>query len=262
MKTTLHAHVLVERVDGTAIVTMNRPEKRNALSLELMRELTTTLRDIALESSIHAVILRGEGPAFSSGHDLRELLGQEAGAYREIFDTCIELMETVQRIPQPVIAEVAKLATAAGCQLVATCDLAVASSEAAFATPGVRIGLFCSTPMVALSRSIGSKRAMEMLLTGEPISARTAADWGLVNAVVPPEQLRDVTLALAGRIGSASRKVVSIGKAAFYTQIDLAQPAAYAYTKETMTRNALEADAQEGIAAFLGKRPALWEKIP
>ena len=260
MQTALSTHVIVEHRDGTAIVTMNRAEKRNALSLELMRELTAAFRAIAGDRSVHAVILRGEGPAFSSGHDLRELLGREPNEYREIFDTCVILMETIIAMPQPVIAEVAKIATAAGCQLVATCDLAVASTEATFATPGVRIGLFCSTPMVPLSRAIGRRRAMEMLLTGEPITARTAADWGLVNTVVPPESLHDAALDLARRIGSASRTVVGIGKAAFYAQIDLPQPAAYAYTKETMARNALEEDAQEGIEAFLSKRTPAWKR--
>ncbi len=258
MQVASSTHVIVERSDATAIVTMNRPEKRNALSLELMRELTAAFRAIGEDRSIHAVILRGEGPAFSSGHDLRELLGREPNEYREIFDTCVILMETIVAMPQPVIAEVANIATAAGCQLVATCDLAVASTEATFATPGVRIGLFCSTPMVPLSRAIGRRRALEMLLTGEPVTARTAADWGLVNAVVSPESLHEAALGLARRIGSASRTVVGIGKAAFYAQIDLPQPAAYAYTKETMARNALEEDAQEGIEAFLSKRPPVW----
>jgi enoyl-CoA hydratase/carnithine racemase len=160
--------------------------------------------------------------------------------------------------PQPIIAEVARVATAAGCQLVAACDLAVASTEASFATPGVRIGLFCSTPMVALTRAIGRKRAMEMLLTGDPIDAKTALDWGLVNRVVPPEQLHSAALELAGKIASASRTVVGIGKAAFYAQIDLDQASAYHYTKDVMTRNALEADAREGIAAFLEKRTPKW----
>lgn len=262
MQTTAQPHVQTDRIDGTAVVTMNRPEKRNALSLELMRELRAALETVGQDPSIHAVILCGQGAAFSSGHDLRELLGREPAAYREIFDACVDLMETVQRIPQPVIAEVAKVATAAGCQLVATCDLAIASAEATFATPGVRIGLFCSTPMVALSRAIGRKRAMEMLLTGEPISAATAAAWGLINTVVPPETLREASLALAARIGEASRRVVAIGKQAFYAQIDLPQVEAYGYTKETMTRNALEPDAQEGIGAFFGKRPPAWKNSP
>ncbi len=250
-----------ERVDGgIAVVTMARPEKRNALSLELMRELVDALRAIGSEPETLAVILRGEGPAFSAGHDLRELQCRDAAAYREIFDTCVDLMQTIQRIPQPVIAEVATVATAAGCQLVATCDLAVAAEEARFATPGVRIGLFCTTPMVALSRAIGRKRAMEMLLTGDFIDAATAAQWGLVNRVVPAPQLHDEALALARKIAQASAPVVGLGKGAFYVQIDLAQDAAYGYAKEVMSLNAMTDDAQEGIAAFIERRQPVWPK--
>jgi enoyl-CoA hydratase/carnithine racemase len=252
--------VSVERDGDAAVVTMRSPEKRNALSLEMMRELEQTLRGVGTDTSVRAVILAGEGPAFSAGHDLRELRCREEGEYREIFDQCVLLMTTVQRIDQPVIAEVAGIATAAGCQLVATCDLAVASTQARFATPGVRIGLFCSTPMVALSRAVGRKRAMEMLLTGDPIDAQTALDWGLVNRVVPPERLRDESLALAKKIAEASRAVVGIGKAAFYAQVELDQAQAYRYTKEVMTTNAQAPDAQEGISAFLEKRPATWAK--
>ncbi len=252
--------ITVERGgDGIVTLTMNRPERRNALSLELMLELTAALRAAGASRENRAVILRGEGPAFSAGHDLREMLGRDVEAYREIFDTCVDLMETIQRIPQPVIAEVAAVATAAGCQLVATCDLAIASSEATFATPGVRIGLFCTTPMVALTRAIGRKRAMEMLLTGAAIDAATAAQWGLVNRVVPPERLRAETLALAGSVARAARTVVGIGKAAFYAQIDLEQPKAYAYAKEIMSMNAMAEDAQEGMGAFLDKREPSWK---
>jgi enoyl-CoA hydratase/carnithine racemase len=243
---------------GIAVVTMARPEKRNALSLELMRELIAAFGEIGSDRSARAAILRGEGPAFSAGHDLRELQCRDAAAYREIFDTCVELMERIQQIPQPVIAEVATIATAAGCQLVATCDLAVAAEGAKFATPGVRIGLFCTTPMVALSRAVGRKRAMEMLLTGEFIEARTAAEWGLVNRVVPADRLHEETLSLARKIAEASGPVVGLGKAAFYVQNDLAQDAAYRYAKEVMTVNALTEDAQEGIAAFLERRPPTW----
>lgn len=252
--------ITVEREDeGTiAVVTMARPEKRNALSLELMRELIEAFREIGADSSARAVILRGEGPAFSAGHDLRELQCRDVPAYRVIFETCVELMEGIQRIPQPVIAEVATVATAAGCQLVATCDLAVASEEATFATPGVRIGLFCTTPMVALSRAVGRKRAMEMLLTGEFIDAHTAAQWGLVNRTVPAARLHDETLALARKIAKASAPIVGLGKAAYYVQIDLAQSAAYGYAKEVMTMNAMAEDAREGIAAFLERRAPQW----
>jgi enoyl-CoA hydratase/carnithine racemase len=250
---------LDQRDDGQiVVVTMTRPEKRNALSLELMRELISAFREIGSDAETRAVILRGEGPAFSAGHDLSELQCRDVVAYREIFDTCVELMETIQRIPQPVIAEVGAVATAAGCQLVATCDLAIASEDAKFATPGVRIGLFCTTPMVALSRAIGRKRALEMLLTGEIIDAPTAAAWGLINRAVPAAQLGDETLALARKISQASRPVVGLGKHAFYVQMDLAQPSAYAYAKEVMSLNANAEDAQEGIAAFLERRPPLW----
>jgi enoyl-CoA hydratase/carnithine racemase len=251
--------VAATRDGEVAIVTLNRPEKRNALSLQMMRDLDAALAAIAAESDVRVVILRGEGPAFSAGHDLRELVGREVDAYREIFQACVDLMARIVAIPQPVIAEVAKIATAAGCQLVAACDLAVASTEATFATPGVRIGLFCSTPMVALSRAIGRKRAMEMLLTGDPIDAPTALAWGLVNRVVAPERLHDETLALARKIAESSPAIVGIGKAAFYEQIDLDQKHAYEYTKRVMTSNALEPDATEGITAFLERRAPVWE---
>ena len=245
---------------GIAVITMNRPGKRNALSLEMMRDLTASLRAVGGDRSIPAVILRGEGPAFSAGHDLRELRCRDVAAYREIFDTCVELMETLQRIPQPVIAEVATIATAAGCQLVATCDLAIASAQAKFATPGVRIGLFCTTPMVALTRAIGRKRAMEMLLTGEFIDAATAADWGLVNRVVEPDALHDETLALARRIAAASRMVVGLVNSAFYAQLEMDQGASYGYAKEVMSMNALAEDAQEGIGAFIERRTPVWRQ--
>ena len=241
-----------------AVITMNRPEKRNALSLNMMRELDGALAAAGKDAAVRAIVLRGEGPAFSAGHDLHELLDRDVETYRVIFDACVALMARIAGIPQPVIAEVEKVATAAGCQLVAACDLAVASTEATFATPGVRIGLFCSTPMVPLSRAIGRKRAMELLLTGKPIDAQTALDWGLINRVVAPESLHAETLALAREIASASATVVGIGKAAFYAQIDLDQASAYDYTKGVMTANALEPDAREGISAFLEKRAPKW----
>jgi enoyl-CoA hydratase/carnithine racemase len=244
--------------DGIAALTLNRSEKRNALSLEVMRELIATLTSIESDRGVRVVVLRGLGPAFSAGHDLREMLARSIAEYRHIFDTCVTLMETLQRIPQPVIAEVDGIATAAGCQLVAACDLAVASTRAKFATPGVKIGLFCSTPMVALTRAIGRKRAMEMLLTGDFIDAATAADWGLVNRVVEPAELAAATHALARRIAEASSLVVGLGKAAFYTQIDLDQSKAYAYAKEVMSMNALADDAQEGMSAFVERRTPQW----
>lgn len=254
------AHITTTREGEIALLTMNRPEKRNALSLQMMRELEGALAVLADDREVRAVILRGEGPVFSAGHDLRELVGRDAQTYAAIFDACVTLMTRIGSIPQPVIAEVAKMATAAGCQLVAACDLAVASSEATFSTPGVRIGLFCSTPMVALTRAIGRKRAMEMLLTGEPIDAQTALAWGLVNRVIPPERLHDEAIALARKIAESSRGVVGIGKAAFYKQIDLDQAEAYEYTKTVMTSNALEPDATEGITAFLERRRPIWRR--
>ena len=251
-------YLTLETSDDIAFVTMNRPEKRNALSADLMLELIQTLNDIAGNSAVSAVILRAAGKVFSSGHDLREMVGRSVADYRRVFDVCTQLMEKLQQIPQPVIAQVQGLATAAGCQLVASCDLAVASEDAQFATPGVRIGLFCTTPMIALTRAIGRKRAMEMLLTGRLVDARTAADWGLVNRAVPAAELEPETLALARQVAQASTLTVSIGKQAFYSQIDLDQAKAYAYAKEVMTMNALAQDAQEGISAFLDKRAACW----
>jgi enoyl-CoA hydratase/carnithine racemase len=251
-----YEHLLVEAQDGIGRVTLHRPERRNALSLALMRELTDCLR--ALGHETRAIILAASGPVFSSGHDLTELRGRQAGDYRDIFDACVELMSTIEHLAQPVIAEVQGMATAAGCQLVATCDLVVAAEEAKFATPGVRIGLFCSTPMVALSRSIGRKRALEMLLTGHAIDSHTAAEWGLINRVVPAAELRDATQSLAAEIAAASSFTVGLGKAAFYAQIELDEARAYAYTKEIMSLNALAEDAQEGIGAFLDKRQPCW----
>jgi enoyl-CoA hydratase/carnithine racemase len=248
----------VEIRDEIAIVTMNRPGKRNALSLDLMQELIGRLGDVGTNSGARAVILAAAGTVFSSGHDLSEMVGRTVNEYRRLFDVCTQLMQTIQSIPQPVIAQVQGTATAAGCQLVASCDLAVASEQAQFATPGVRIGLFCTTPMVALSRSVGRKRAMEMLLTGRMVDAHTAADWGLVNRIVPAAQLESETVALARQVAQASGLVVDIGKQAFYSQIDLDQPKAYAYAKEVMTMNSLAEDAQEGISAFLEKRAACW----
>ncbi|HWX39844.1 MAG TPA: enoyl-CoA hydratase [Blastocatellia bacterium] len=252
-------HLLVESDAPIALVTMNRPERRNALSLDLMQELIACLSRTGESPEIRAVILAANGPAFSAGHDLSELRDREIGAYRRIFDVCTEVMTLIQSIPQPVIAEVQGIATAAGCQLVATCDLAVAAETARFATPGVRIGLFCTTPMVALTRAIGRKRALEMLMTGTPIDARTAMEWGLVNRVVPAERLREESYELAIQIAEASPLTVSIGKQAFYTQIDLDQPKAYSYAKEVMSMNAMAEDAQEGMGAFLEKRKAAWK---
>ena len=251
-------NIQVVREGPIAIVTLNRPERRNALSLELMLDLIAGLDEIGRDGGIRAVILAASGKVFCSGHDLGQMAGRDIGEYRRIFDVCTELMQKLQSIPQPVIAEVQGLATAAGCQLVATCDLAIASEEAAFATPGVKIGLFCTTPMVALTRAIGRKRAMQMLLTGEMVPARVAAEWGLINQAVPAADLPSATRRLAEQVAAASSVVVAIGKQAFYTQIDLDQSKAYAYAKEVMSMNSLASDAQEGIAAFLGKRAPCW----
>jgi enoyl-CoA hydratase/carnithine racemase len=255
-----YEHILIE-VDGTtARLNLNRPEKRNALSLAHMQELIDSLKAIGESKEIQVVVLGGNGPAFCAGHDLSEMVGRDPEFYRHLFDVCCELMETVQAIPQPVIAKVHGFATAAGCQLAATCDLVVASEEARFATPGVRIGLFCSTPMVALSRAIGQKKAMEMLLTGDFISAEEALAHGLVNKVVPAEELEAETQKLADKIAEASPLVVGVGKQAFYRQIEMPVEQAYAYTKEVMSFNASFADAQEGICAFLEKRKPEWKR--
>jgi enoyl-CoA hydratase/carnithine racemase len=251
-------NVEITREGLTAIVTLNRPERRNALSLELMLDLIAALDQIGRDREIRAVILAAAGKVFCSGHDLGQMTGRDINHYRYIFDVCTDLMQKVQSIPQPVIAEVRGIATAAGCQLVATCDLAIADDEAYFATPGVKIGLFCTTPMVALTRAIGRKRALQMLLTGEMVPARAAAEWGLINQAVPSGNLHSATRRLAEQVAAASSLVVAIGKQAFYTQIDLDQQKAYAYAKEVMSMNALAADAQEGIGAFLGKRTPCW----
>lgn len=257
--TRVYRHLLTETTDRIAFVTMNRPDKRNALSVEHMQELTDCFGSIGQSRDIAVVILRANGPAFCAGHDLTELIGQTPDYYRNVFAVCAVLMDTIQSIPQPVIAQVHGIATAAGCQLVATCDLAVASNGAKFATPGVKIGLFCSTPMVAVSRNLPRKKMMEMLLTGDPISAQEALQFGLINRVVPAEALASEALALAQRITVSSPFVVGLGKQAFYRQLEMPQTQAYAYAKEIMSLNAMAADAQEGMCAFLEKRPAHWQ---
>jgi enoyl-CoA hydratase/carnithine racemase len=253
-----YQNLLIAQEGNLGVITLNRPDRRNALSLELMLELIRALDEHAANPSVRAVILAAKGKAFSSGHDLSELVDRTLTDYRRIFDVCTELMTKIQSIPQPVIAQVQGIATAAGCQLVATCDLAIASEDAQFATPGVKIGLFCSTPMVALSRAVGRKRAMEMLLTGKLVDAATATEWGLINRAVPAAELEFETRQLACRIAEASSFTVALGKQAYYAQIDLDQSKAYAYTKEVMSTNALAHDAQEGISAFLDKRAACW----
>jgi enoyl-CoA hydratase/carnithine racemase len=251
-------HLTVAREGDIEILTLNRPQRRNALSLALMLELLAALDESGRDAGVRAVILAAAGKVFCSGHDLSEMTGRNISEYRRIFDVCSELMLKIEAIPQPVIAEVQGVATAAGCQLTAACDFAIAAEDAWFATPGVKIGLFCTTPMVALTRAIGRKRALEMLMTGEPVDARTAAEWGLINRAVPAAELASATRKLAAKVAEASPLVVSIGKQAFYAQIDLDQEKAYAYAKEVMSMNALAADAQEGISAFLGKRAACW----
>ncbi len=246
-------------IDGSvARITLANPTRRNALSLELMENLIEGLRDLGERTDVAVIVVGAEGPAFSAGHDLSEMVDRDAGFYDGLFGTCTELMTAIHTAPQPVIAEVAGVATAAGCQLVAACDLAVASTEATFATPGVRIGLFCSTPMVPISRAVGRKRAMEMLLTGDPIDAATAAEWGLVNRVVPPDELRSAVDELAARITRFSDHTIAIGKQAFYRQLDCGEPEAYDLTRQVMATNAATTDAQEGIDAFLVKRSPSW----
>ncbi|BBL79482.1 putative enoyl-CoA hydratase echA8 [Rubrobacter xylanophilus DSM 9941] len=253
-----YEHILFERDGEVARITMNRPEKRNALSLAHMQELTDAFRSVGESREVRAVILAGNGPAFCAGHDLSEMLDRDPGFYRHTFERCTTMMTAIRSIPQPVIARVHATATAAGCQLVATCDLVVASTEARFATPGVKIGLFCSTPMVALSRAVGQKKSMEMLLTGDFVSAEEAERIGLVNRVVAPEKLEEATRELAAKICAASPLVVGVGKQAFYRQLEMPTEQAYAYAQEVMSFNATFADAQEGMCAFLEKRAPEW----
>lgn len=250
-------NVSTERNGPIATLTMNRPERRNALSIEHMSELIAALRSVG-DASV--VVLAGAGPAFCAGHDLAELTGKDAAFYRQTFALCSELMDTIQSIPQPVIARVHGIATAAGCQLVATCDLAIAADTARFATPGVKIGLFCSTPMVALGRAVGRKNALEMLLTGDAIDAEEAARRGLINRSVSADRLDAEVAALAAKIATASPFVVGLGKQAFYRQLEMPQAAAYDYAQEVMALNALAADAQEGMCAFLEKREPTWTR--
>jgi enoyl-CoA hydratase/carnithine racemase len=252
------ATVLVRQDGPAARVTLNRPEKRNALSLELMQELIATLRRASDDAQTRVIVIEANGPAFSAGHDLSEMIDRDVPFFQRLFDVCTELMETIHKLPQPVIAKVHATATAAGCQLVAACDLAVAADGARFATPGVKIGLFCSTPMVPLSRAIGRKRALDMLLTGQPIDAATALDWGLVNRVVPEDALDAEVDALVEAIARSSPLTVGIGKEAFYAQIELDEHRAYDLTKAVMAMNARADDAQEGMCAFLEKRPPEW----
>jgi enoyl-CoA hydratase/carnithine racemase len=253
---------------GVLRLTLNDPASRNSLSEAMMAALRESLVSAADDKSVRVIVLSGHGPVFCSGHNLKEISARRAdpdkGAayFAALFDACAELMMAVVRNPKPVIAEVAGLASAAGCQLVASCDLAVAADTASFCTPGVNIGLFCSTPMVALSRSVGAKHAMEMLLTGDIFSAADAHRMGLVNRVAPANALSETVSALAAKIAAKSMVTVKTGKQAFYRQLDLPLAEAYAYAARVMTENLLQRDAEEGIAAFIGKRPPNWTDSP
>ncbi|MDE2880850.1 MAG: enoyl-CoA hydratase [Acidobacteriota bacterium] len=256
------AEVGIVRRGPAVRVEMRWPEKRNALSVAMMDRLAAALQEGAGEEGARAIVLAGAGPAFSAGHYLPEMVGANPEQQRRVFAACSALMDTIRSLPLPVIAEVRGIATAAGCQLVAACDLAVTAETARFATPGVRIGLFCSTPMVPVSRAVGRKRAMEMLLTGDFVDAKTALEWGLVNRVVPEERLEDESRSFAERIAEASPFVVALGKRAFHRQAGLSVEDAYAAMSEVMCGNAVEPDAQEGMKAFLEKRQPRWTQTP
>ncbi|MBS0245294.1 MAG: enoyl-CoA hydratase [Proteobacteria bacterium] len=257
--------LLVERDGPLAILTLNRPQARNSLSEALLVALSEAWTAIAADASIRAVVLAANGPGFCAGHDLKELTARRADAdggrayFRQIMTICSAMMQQIVSLPKPVIAAVQGVATAAGCQLVASCDLAIASDAAKFATPGVDIGLFCSTPMVALSRNVSRKHAMEMLLTGELVPAQRAYEMGLVNRVVPAGSERTEAVELAKRIAAKSSYTLKVGKEAFYRQAEMSLSAAYAYASEVMTENMMARDAEEGICAFIDKRKPTWE---
>jgi enoyl-CoA hydratase/carnithine racemase len=252
-------HISVERSGEFTTITMNRPQRRNALSLGHMRELITAFA-AAGSSDALGIVLAGNGPVFSAGHDFADVVDADLPEVRALLMTCTELMTLMQQVPQPVVARVHGLATAAGCQLVATADLAVASEEAGFAAPGGKGGWFCTTPMVAVARNVGRKRAAEMAMSGDVIDARTALDWGLVNQVVPAAQLDSAVQGLLERVTRGSADSKGIGKQAFYAQIDLDQPKAYAYAVEVMAATSQLPDAREGMQAFLGKRKPRWRR--
>jgi enoyl-CoA hydratase/carnithine racemase len=256
-----YQHLLVKREGDITTLTLNRPEKRNALALDVMLELTAAFREVGASDAL-GVILAANGPVFSAGHNFGDMKGVGLAEARRLFEVCTEMMNSVQGIPQPVVAKVHALATAAGCQLVATCDLAVASEDAAFATPGGKGGLFCHTPLVAVARNIGRKRAMEMALTGDLVDARTAVEWGLVNKVVPADQLDEATWDLITRAIRGSAESKGLGKHGFYAQIGLDQANAYALAVELMAAGALLPDAQEAFAAFLEKRRPEYRSRP
>ena len=258
--------ILLNEMQGSiAVLTLNRPAARNSLSEGLIAELHATLNDIGDDAIVRAVVIAANGPAFSAGHDMKELTARRSDAdggrayFAEIMNACSAMMQAIVQLPKPVVAAVQGVATAAGCQLVASCDLAVASEAASFATPGVDIGLLCSTPMVALSRNIPRKQAMEMLLTGEPVSATTARDIGLINRVVATGSERDAAIALAQKVALKSAYTVKLGKAAFYRQAEMSLADAYRYAAGVMAENMMACDAEEGIGAFIDKREPKWQ---
>ena len=257
--------LLRETLGSISLLTLNRPQARNSLSEGLIAELHAALKEIHGDANVRAVVIAANGPAFSAGHDMKELTARRADADRgrayfaEIMNACSAMMQAIVHLPKPVVAAVQGVATAAGCQLVASCDLAIASEAATFATPGVDIGLFCSTPMVALSRNVPRKQAMEMLLTGEPISAARARDIGLINRVVAAGTERDAAVALAQKVALKSAYTIKLGKAAFYRQAEMSLADAYRYAAEVMTENMMAHDAEEGIGAFIEKREPKWQ---
>jgi enoyl-CoA hydratase/carnithine racemase len=257
----MYQHLLLETDGPFTTITLNRPEKRNALALDVMLELTAALRDVGT-SDATGVILAANGPVFSAGHNFGDMAGATVAEARHLFDVCTEMMDTVQTIPQVVVARVHALATAAGCQLVATCDLAVAAESAGFAIPGGKGGLFCHTPLVAVARNVGRKRALEMALTGDAIDAATAAEWGLINHAVPDAELESATLDLLRRATRGSVRSKALGKQGFYAQVGLDQSTAYAFAVDLMANAAITPDAQEGIAAFLEKRKPTFTEHP
>lgn len=250
--------ITYEENERIGLITLNRPEKRNALSLKLLREFSGCLKEIGNQDRSKVVIVKGAGEHFCAGHDINEILRQDLKDVRILFETCMELMAMIQQIPQPVIAQVRGIATAAGCQLVAACDLAIAEEGALFATPGVKIGLFCSTPMVPVYRAVGRKRALEMLLTGRFVSAREAREFGLINRVVALKDLEQESLGLALEIAAYSLETIGIGKRGFYRQIDMTEGQAYEFAKELISSNAMMDDAVEGMSAFIEKRSPRW----
>lgn len=254
-----YQNITYEKVDSVGIVTLNRPGRSNALSIALLAEMNCLLAGIAASREVKVLVVRAAGKNFCAGHDLADLAGKDITVCNTMFSACAEMMLRLQRLPQPVIAQVQGIATAAGCQLVAACDLAVAEEGARFGTPGVNIGVFCSTPAVSIVRAVGRKRALEMLFTARLISAREAEQWNLINRVVPVEKLEAETMELARHIARASLSCLAIGKQAFYTQVNLSDPAAYDHTSNVIVNNFFTEDGREGVAAFLEKRKAVWK---